>query len=109
MRSYRACTCRVAAELLRVAPGRNGAREFLGEIHQHTRSLIDNDLRLASPLTPGLALDAIDVAPSVMGATWPEALAAERALLAWIPIQAGLGNVPGGQRRLAEGHRATER
>ena len=72
---------RVGAQLLRISPELAGARQFFDEIRMHTHSLLANDTRLVSPLSPYLEVDAIDVAPIIMGAAWPEALEAQRPML----------------------------
>ena len=72
---------RVGAELLRQAPSRSGSRQFFEELLAHTCCLLTNDARFISPLQPELAVDAIDVAPRVLGSAWPQALEAHRPLL----------------------------
>jgi hypothetical protein len=72
---------RVGAELLRLAPSRSGSRQFFEELLAHTHRLLTNDARFISPLQPELAVDAIDVAPRVLGSDWPKSLEAHRPLL----------------------------
>lgn len=72
---------RVGTELLRQSPSRFGAREFFEELLVHTHRLLANDARTISPLQPELAVDAIDVAPRVLGSGWPQTLEAHSPLL----------------------------
>ncbi len=72
---------RIGAELLRQSSSRNGAWEFFEELSAHTRSLLANDARFVSPLTPEFAIDAIDVAPRIRETEWCQALEAHRDLL----------------------------
>jgi hypothetical protein len=72
---------RVGAELLRQSPSRAGARHFFEELIAHIQRLLANDARLISPLQPELVIDAIDVAPRVLGCDWPQMLEPFRLLL----------------------------
>lgn len=74
---------RVGAELLRQAPSRLGARQFFEELVTHTNHLITNDIRIGSGFQPELAVDAIDVAPRVLGPNWPHSLDAHCHLLSF--------------------------
>ena len=72
---------RVGAELLRQTPSRSGSRQFFEELLEHTRRLLANDVRFISPFEPERAVDAIDVAPRVLGSDWPQSLEVYRPLL----------------------------
>jgi hypothetical protein len=72
---------RVGAELLRQDPSRSGAWDFFEELLAHTRTLLENDTRRFSPLTPDIALDAMDVGPRIPGAVWSHGLTPYRQLL----------------------------
>jgi len=65
---------RVGAEFLRQSPSRTGTPQFFEELMAHTRRLLANDARFISPLEPELVVDAIDVAPRVLGSDWPPVL-----------------------------------
>lgn len=72
---------RVGAELLRQLPSRSGARPFFDELLANTHFLLTNYARKVGPLEQELAVDAIDVAPRVMGSDWPQSLEAHRPML----------------------------
>jgi len=72
---------RIGVELLRKAPSRSGAQQFLGELLEHAQRLLANNAQRISPLPSELAFDGIDVAPSVLGPDWPQSLEALRHLL----------------------------
>lgn len=72
---------RVGAELLRQSPSREGARQFFEDLLAHTQRLLANDARFISPLQPELVVDAIDVAPRVLGSDWAQVLEPFRPLL----------------------------
>lgn len=72
---------RVGADLLRQSPSRTGARQFFEELLEHMQHLLANDARFISPLKPELVVDAIDVAPRVLGPDWHQPLEAHRPLL----------------------------
>jgi len=78
---------RVGVALLRRGPGRDGARAFYRELRGYVRKLIENDVRLVSPLSDGFVTEALDVAPAVFGETWPETLGVERLILATPEMQ----------------------
>jgi hypothetical protein len=72
---------RVGAELLRQSPLRTGSRQFYEEMLAHIQHLLANDPRFITPFQPELVVDAIDVAPRVLGSDWPQALEPHRPLL----------------------------
>lgn len=73
---------RVGAALLRIAPTGNGARQLYGELRANIRNVVQNDLRLVSPLPREFAADALDLAPALFGEAWPVCLDLERTVLA---------------------------
>lgn len=72
---------RVGTALLRIGPKDDGAQQFYGELRAQVRRLVENDLRLGSPVPPELSAEALGLAPSVLGAAWPASLDLERSLL----------------------------
>ncbi|MBL8918114.1 MAG: hypothetical protein JNJ54_04565 [Myxococcaceae bacterium] len=73
---------RVGMALLRLAPAREAAREFYGELRAKVRGLVKNDLRLGSPLPREFPTEGLDLAPTLLGEGWPSAFGVERSALA---------------------------
>lgn len=72
---------RVGAELLRQAPSGSGAWQFLEEILDCTRILLDGYTRRFNPIKPEVVLDMLDVAVRLPGGAWRTVAGNYRALL----------------------------
>lgn len=72
---------RVGTALLRIGPKEAGAQQFYRDLRAEVRRLIENDLRLGSPVPRELPAEALGLAPTVLGAAWPASFDLERSLL----------------------------
>ncbi len=73
---------RVGAELLRQVPTRSGAWQFLEEIFDCTRILLEGYARRFNPIRPEIVLDVLDVAVRIPGGAWRTVVGNYRTLLA---------------------------
>lgn len=72
---------RVGAELLRQDPSRSGAWQFLEEVLDCTRILLDGYARRFNPIKPEVVLDVLDVAVRIPGGAWRTIVGNYRTLL----------------------------